>query len=210
MAKHKTFTEATNVPKTQYTSVGSEMPAFYKIDKAHALVLSTAAGLFHLVSALAHEDQLLADPDFDPGYSQLLDLTHITGTEIDAESVRKMAERRVFWPCPRRAILINKNMEHSFVRMFHMLRENAGEHGIRIFRTLDDALAWIFAGQSKCLKATESASLRTNACASFTCGKRTNRARVRAWLDFSSAMFYPPIRKLTATRAGFAEPEPQS
>jgi hypothetical protein len=60
-----------------------------------------------------------------------------------------MAERRVFWPCPRRAILINKNMEYSFVRMFQMLRENAGEHGIRVFRSLDDTLAWISAGQSK-------------------------------------------------------------
>jgi hypothetical protein len=125
----------------------SGMPAFYKIDKTHKLVLSTASGVFDLVSALAHQDQLLADPEFDPSYSQLLDFTHITGTEIDAESVRKIAERTIFWPCPRRAILINKDVEHNFVRLFQMLRENDGEDGIRIFRSLDAALAWIFAGQ---------------------------------------------------------------
>ena len=123
------------------------MPAFYKIDKTHKLVLSTASGVFDLVSALAHQDQLLADPEFDPSYSQLLDFTHITVTEIDAEGVRKIAERTIFWPCPRRAILINKDVEHNFVRLFQMLRENDGEDGIRIFRSLDDALAWIFAVQ---------------------------------------------------------------
>jgi hypothetical protein len=29
--------------------------------------------------------------------------------------------------------------------LFKMLRENAGEKGIRIFRNLDDALGWVFA-----------------------------------------------------------------
>jgi hypothetical protein len=125
------------------------MPAFYKIDKEHRVVLSTASGVFDLASALAHQDQLLADPDFDPGYSQLLDFTHVTAVKINADSIRKIAERRVFWPCPRRAILINSEMDHSFVREFQMLRQNAGEHGIRVFRSLDDALAWIFAGQAK-------------------------------------------------------------
>jgi hypothetical protein len=125
------------------------MPAFYKIDKQHRVVLSTASGVFDLASALAHQDQLLADPDFDPGYSQLLDFTHITGVELDVDAVRKIAERRVFWPCPRRAILINRDVEQNFVRLFQLLREEEGEHGIRVFRSLDDALAWIFTGQSK-------------------------------------------------------------
>jgi hypothetical protein len=125
------------------------MPAFYKIDKEHRVVLSTASGIFDLPSALAHQDQLLTDPEFDPGYSQLLDFTHVTAVKIDAESIRKIAERRVFWPCLRRAILINTEMEYSFVRDFQMLRENAGEHGFRVFHSLDDALAWIFAGHLK-------------------------------------------------------------
>ena len=29
-------------------------------------------------------------------------------------------------------------------RMFEMLREANGEHGIRVFRTLEEGLGWIF------------------------------------------------------------------
>jgi hypothetical protein len=123
------------------------MPAFYKIDKEHRVVLSTASGVFDLAAALAHQDQLLADPDFDPSYSQLLDYSHVTEVKIDANDIRKLAERSVFWPCSRRAIYVTRDIEYGFARMFEMLRENAGEKGIRVFRILDDALTWIFTGR---------------------------------------------------------------
>jgi hypothetical protein len=123
------------------------MPAFYKIDKEHRVVLSTASGVFDLAAALAHQDQLLVDPDFNPSYSQLLDYSHVTEVRIDTNDVRKLAERSVFWPCSRRAIYVTRDIEYGFARMFEMLRENAGEKGIRVFRNLDDALTWIFAGR---------------------------------------------------------------
>jgi hypothetical protein len=123
------------------------MPAFYKIDKEHRVVLSTASGVFDLVAALAHQDQLLADPEFDPSYSQLLDYSHVTEVKIDANDIRKLAERSVFWPCSRRAMYVTRDIEYGFARMFEMLRENAGEKGIRVFRNLDDALTWVFAGR---------------------------------------------------------------
>lgn len=124
------------------------MPAFYKIDKEHRLVLTTGSGVFDLATALAHQDQLVRDPDFDPCYSQLLDLTQVTKVEISAEDVRKLAERSVFWHCSRRAILVANDLEYGFARMFEMLRENAGEKGIKVFRNLDAALEWIFAAET--------------------------------------------------------------
>jgi hypothetical protein len=120
------------------------MPAFYKIAKERRVVLSTASGVFALGDALAHQDQILADPEFDPRYSQLLDLTHVTKIELSTEDVRKLAERAVFWPTASRAILVTNELGHGLARLFKMLREDAGEKGIRIFRNLDDALEWIF------------------------------------------------------------------
>ncbi len=124
------------------------MPAFYKIDKAHKLVLSTASGAFTLADALAHHDQLAKDPDFDPQYSQLVDFTHATTVELTADDVRTLVEHRVFWPCSRRAILVHGDLVFGLARMFEMLRESAGDQGIRVFRSLDDALEWIFTGQT--------------------------------------------------------------
>lgn len=37
----------------------------------------------------AHQDRILADPDFDPSYSQLLDFTHVTKIELSPEDIRK-------------------------------------------------------------------------------------------------------------------------
>lgn len=42
------------------------MPCSYKIYKDKRLVLSTASGEFIFADASAHEEQLYADPDFDP------------------------------------------------------------------------------------------------------------------------------------------------
>jgi len=120
------------------------MPAFYKIDKEHKVVLSTVSGVFDLATALAHQKQLLADPQFSPDYSQLIDFSQVTSVQINAADVRKLAERKVFWPCARRALLVTGDLVFGFARMFEMLRENAGEKGIRVFRNLNDALQWVF------------------------------------------------------------------
>jgi hypothetical protein len=120
------------------------MPAFYKILKERKVVLSTASGVFALADALAHQNQILDDPGFDPRYSQLLDFTHVTKIELSTADVHKLAERAVFWPTSCRAILVTTDIGQGLARLFKMLRENAGEKGIRIFRNLDDALEWIF------------------------------------------------------------------
>ena len=86
------------------------MPAFYKIANDRRLVLSTASGVFTLADALAHQEQILADPDFNPQYSQLLDFTHVTKIELTAEDVCKLAERDIFHPTSSRAILVTNDL----------------------------------------------------------------------------------------------------
>lgn len=124
------------------------MPAFYKIDKERRLVLSSGIGVFNLDDARAHQERLMADPDFDPRYSQLLDFTHVTKIELSAEDVRQLAVRNIFAPDSRRAVLVPNDLAYGLGRMYEILREAAGERGIRIFRNLDDALDWILSKQS--------------------------------------------------------------
>ena len=119
------------------------MPAFHKIDVKHKLVMTTTAGVFNLADGLAHQDQILKDPDFDPNYSQLVNFTNASKVDLSADDVRRLAERRVFWQCARRAILVADDLGFGFARMFEMLREDAGDNNIRVFRSLDDAIEWI-------------------------------------------------------------------
>jgi hypothetical protein len=72
------------------------MPAYFKIDKERRLVMSAAAGVFTIDEALAHQEKLLKDLDFDPDFSQLWDLTQVTKWEITAADVRRLAQRNLF------------------------------------------------------------------------------------------------------------------
>ena len=119
------------------------MPAFYKIDSERRLVLTTGSGVLTMAEAQAHQSKLLQDPDFDPSYSQLMDLTGVEKFEVTISDVRKLAQPQVFSSESRRAILVENDYAFGAARVFEALRDLAGEKGIRVFRSLDDALEWV-------------------------------------------------------------------
>ena len=121
------------------------MPAFYKIDRENRLVMTTASGTVTLADALAHQEKLRRDPDFDPSFSQLLDVSFVTRMEITSEHVRLLAQSSSFSPNSRRAVLVSNDTAYGLARMFEMLRESAGDTGIEVFRSLDEALDWVLA-----------------------------------------------------------------
>ena len=121
------------------------MPAFYKIDKERRLVMSTASGVFCKEDALLHRERLLADPEFDPAYSQLSDFTQVTKFDLTAEDVRQMAREIVFAPNARRALIVSGDLAFGLGRMYTMLQEGARENNIRVFRDLNEALEWVLA-----------------------------------------------------------------
>ena len=119
------------------------MPATYEIDKKRRLVITTGLDPLTLADALAHQERLLKDPDFDSRFSQIMDLTRVNFSAFGADDVRKVAERNIFSSESRRAIVVSSTLVYGFGRMFEILREIAGEKGIRIFRDVDEAVDWI-------------------------------------------------------------------
>ena len=119
------------------------MPIRYEIDKLRRLVITTGTGPLLVTDALAHQKSLRNDPDFDPTYSQLMDLTEMTAFNIGLDEMHKLTQMWVFSPQSRRAILVGVDLTYGLARMFEMLRENAGEFGIRIFRNREEALRWV-------------------------------------------------------------------
>lgn len=119
------------------------MPATYEIDKQRRLVISTCLDPLTLADGLAHQEKLLKDPDFDPSFAQLLDCTRVTFSGFAANDIRRLAERNIFSARSRRAIVVSSTLVYGFGRMFEILREIAGEKGIRVFRDMDEAVDWI-------------------------------------------------------------------
>jgi hypothetical protein len=119
------------------------MPAFYKIDKERRLVLSSASGILTSSDALSHQQRLASDPDFDPSFSQIADFTQVSQIRLSPDDIRQLAQRSIFSPHSRRAIIVPNDLAYGFARMFEMLREDQGDVGTRVFRTLEEALNWV-------------------------------------------------------------------
>jgi hypothetical protein len=92
------------------------MPAFYKIDKQHRLVLSTASGVFSFADIRLHQERLTRDPDFDPSFSQIADFRSVTGIEISADEIRPIAQRSLFSPHSRRALITPNDSAYGLGR----------------------------------------------------------------------------------------------
>ena len=120
------------------------MPADYTIDTQRRLVTTTASGVLTMADVLAYGNTLLKDPEFDPNFSQFLDFSQVSEWKLDAAEMHSMAQFTVFSPHSRRAIWAPSDLSFGLARMFEMLRDFAGETGIRVFRNRDDAMAWIF------------------------------------------------------------------
>jgi hypothetical protein len=119
------------------------MPVFYKIDKERRVVLSSGSGTLTLADAKAHQQRLANDPDFDPSLSQIADFTQFTQFDLSSEDIRQMAERSLFSPHSRRAFIVPNDFAFGLARMFEILRDLAGEKGIRVCRSLEEALDWV-------------------------------------------------------------------
>jgi hypothetical protein len=78
-----------------------------------------------------------------------MEFSHNTAIDIDADGVRRLAQRSIFSPQSRRAIIMTSDAAYGLARMFEILREAAGEHGIRVFRNLDEALDWILSKEER-------------------------------------------------------------
>lgn len=120
------------------------MPAFYKIDKERRLIMSSASGVFTLADAVSHMERLSKDPDFDPSFSQIADFTQVTRVELSSDEIRRLAQRGIFSADSRRAFIAPNEAIFGIGRMFETLRGFEGEKGIRIVRTLEEALDWVF------------------------------------------------------------------
>ena len=119
------------------------MAFFYKIDKKQRLVMTTVSGVMTLADGLSHQNTIRNDPEFAPTFSQLMDLTHATRIDLTQQDIHRLAQTNVFSPNSRRAILVKTDVAYGLARMYELLRETMGEHGIRVFRNLDEALEWI-------------------------------------------------------------------
>jgi hypothetical protein len=124
------------------------MPAIFQIDTQRRLIITTCSGILTAVELLAHQQTLRKHPDFDPSFSQFVDLSEVTKLDLTGKEIERFAEGTIFSPHSRRAVLAPRDVDYGVARMYGVLREFKGEEGIQVFRNRDEALAWVLAKPS--------------------------------------------------------------
>ena len=118
------------------------MTISYEIDQRERLVTSRLSGVVTNEEVRDHNEKLRADPEFDPGYRQLIDLSGITEVRVTTPTVSSAAQDQYFAPGSRRAFVAPTDVTFGLARMFALYAESGG-HTIEVFRDRKKAEEWL-------------------------------------------------------------------
>jgi hypothetical protein len=119
------------------------MPVRYVIHKKLRLVLTIGEGAVTFDEIKAHQDRLLSDPDFDPSFNQLIDVTGATTLDLSAEEAKQIARRRIVSSGSRRAYVAKSPHIFGMGRLMEVYHEQHAEVEVHIFDDRDAALKWL-------------------------------------------------------------------
>jgi hypothetical protein len=119
------------------------MPVRSSIDKERRLILTEVVECVKFEDVKAHQDRLLADPDFDPTFDQLIDTTAATMFDLTPTEARMLAQCRTVSSESRRAFVATAPYIYGLGRMmqaYHAVLEYAS---VKVFHSVDEALKWL-------------------------------------------------------------------
>ena len=126
------------------------MPITYRIDLKAKLVRTQIVGLMSLEDALAHSYTLKTDPLFQPDYSEVIDLSTFTGTDLHMEAMKAFArglQGEVFSHHARRAVVAPADSAFELSSQYRGLRPDS--ENFQIFHSMDEAMQWLGAAPNK-------------------------------------------------------------
>jgi hypothetical protein len=118
------------------------MPASHEIDVRRRLVLSRAWGVLTTAEVADHYRAIAADPAFEPGFSQLADLSEVEHVDMSAPSVRREALETVFGPHSLRAFIAPMDKQ-AFVAKLYGLYGRYVRQNIQVFPNRREAERWL-------------------------------------------------------------------
>ena len=113
----------------------------YSIDKSQRLVVSVVEGVVGFDDIRGHQNRLLADPDFDPTFDQLIDGTRATRFELSADQARTVAGRPIFSRDSLRALVATQPHVFGLGRMVEVYHEDLGQ--FHVFYSMEEAVTWL-------------------------------------------------------------------
>jgi hypothetical protein len=122
------------------------MPFSYRIDSAKRRVYTNAVGVFTYKEAISLITKMGADPDFNPDYTELADLTKVEEVDMTVDQIVEVAVLRVFARTSRRAIVATNPLYFGMARMYESHHEASSGGNARVFSDMDEAVLWVDGG----------------------------------------------------------------
>jgi len=84
------------------------------------------------------------DPDFNPTYDVIDDLSAVTSTNINYDNVHKISSESVAQPGVKRALVAVSDLQLGMANMYKVVSEPSGQI-FKIFNDYSTAMEWILA-----------------------------------------------------------------
>lgn len=117
------------------------MPVRTVVVPALEFVLSDAYGVLRAEEMTANQVELLAWPDFKPAFRRIYDALQVSDLGVTAAQMRAISFP--YAASGRRAIVTNDDMVFGMARMYQMLRDEQHQGALQVYRTLEEAVAWV-------------------------------------------------------------------
>jgi hypothetical protein len=134
--------------RLQITSSGVEAAAHedgahfdFNIDVKKRVVFVRFGKRLTAVDIRRYAERLRADPEFDPEFSEMVDLTEVEDLELQADDFLKLADQvDCFSAGAWRAFVVQNSVQNHAARMHKILRIPAN---MKIFSFVEEARDWI-------------------------------------------------------------------
>lgn len=118
------------------------MPADYKLNHEKKLLVVSYSGELTVQDIIDLRVKGMKDPEFNPSYHILDDLTAVTSTNINYDNVNQIASDSVAQPGVKRALVAVTNLQLGMANMYKVVSEPSGQI-FKIFKDYDTALEWV-------------------------------------------------------------------
>ena len=117
------------------------MPAHYVVDVQNRLVRTTFEGPITYQDVADFSSRLAADPAFAPDFSELSTFEEGSDLQLQLSDFRQLSRVDPFSAHARRAYVVrSRGALYGVTRIYQTFRDTPN---VRIFDTLDEAMAWL-------------------------------------------------------------------
>jgi hypothetical protein len=118
------------------------VPVTYWIDHEAKIIFTKIEGVVTDEDIITHQKQTRDNPELDPSYGQLIDLSNIQKLEITTQAVHEFTSLKFSTVWSRRAFVAPDDLSYGFARMFQMMRDSIDER-TEVFRDMEEARHWL-------------------------------------------------------------------